>query len=160
MTAIKGVAILALALLPTLAAAQTVYKYRRPDGTIIYSDAPVHGAKLIGRFQLVPVPAPDVPETRPQPAGADPDERARTRLESLNAADAEIKAADQALKDAQERQQAGVEPLPGERIANVGARTSRLSPEYFERQQQLADDVEAAQARLDQAYRIRNDLRD
>lgn len=160
MTMIKGVAVLALAALPLLVAAQTVYKYERPDGTVVYSDVPVHGGRLIGRFQLVPLPASETPESRAQPSAKDPNEQARLRFEALGAADAEIKAAEQALKDAQERQQAGVEPLEGERIGNVGGRTSRFGPEYFERQRQLADEVDAAQARLDRAYRIRNELRD
>jgi hypothetical protein len=160
MTIIKGLAVLTLAALPLLGAAQTVYKYARPDGTVVYSDVPVHGAKLVGRFQLVPLPASETPESRVQPTGKGPDERARLRFEALGAADAEIKAADQALKDAQERQQAGVEPLEGERIGNAGGRNSRLGPGYFERQRRLADDVDAAQARLDQAYKIRDDLRD
>jgi len=160
MTMIKGVAVLSLAALPLLGIAQTVYKYERPDGTVVYSDAPVHGAKLIGRFQLVPLAAPENPEPRVRPGANDPDERARLRVEALDAADAELKAADQALKDAQERQQAGVEPLPDERIGNAGGLTSRFRPRYFARQRQLADDVDAAQARLDRAYRIRNDLRE
>jgi hypothetical protein len=160
MTIIKGLAVLTLAALPLLGAAQTVYKYARPDGTVVYSDVPVHGARLIGQFQLVPLPVPEIPESRVQPGGKDPDEQARLRLQALGAADADIKAAEQALKDAQERQQAGVEPLEGERIGNVGGRTTRFGPEYFERQRQLADDVDAAQARLDQAYKIRNELRD
>lgn len=160
MTMIKGVAVLAFAALPALGAAQTVYKYERPDGTVVYSDVPVHGGRLVGRFQLVPLPAPENPEPRVRPRGNDPDEQARLRVEALDAAVAEIKAAEQALKDAQERQQAGVEPLPGERIGNVGGRTSRFGPEYFERQRRLADEVDAAQARLDRAYRIRNELRD
>ena len=159
MTMIKGVSVLALAALPLLGSAQTVYKYERPDGTVVYSDVPVHGAKLVGRFELVPLPAPETPESRVQPPGNGPDERARRRFDALGAVDAEIKAADQALKDAQELQQAGVEPLEGERIGNVGGH-SRFGPEYFERQRRLADDVDAAHARLDRAYKTLNELRD
>ena len=163
MTKIKGVVFLALALLPGLAAAQTVYKYQHRDGTIVYSDTPIHGAKLIGQFQLVPLPPQETRVIPAQPSGSTADERARARVEALNAADAEIKAAEQALKEAQERQQAGVEPLPGERLGTrspTGRQFSHFTPEYFDRQRQLADDVDAAQARLDQAYKIRNDLRD
>ena len=163
MTKIKGVVFLALALLSGLAAAQTVYKYRHRDGTIVYSDTPIHGAKLIGQFELVPLPPQETREIPAWPPAGSVDERARARVEALNAADAEIKAADRALKEAQERQQAGVEPLPGERLGSLsptGRQFSHFTPEYFDRQRQLADDVEAAQARLDEAYRIRNDLRD
>jgi len=45
-------------------------------------------------------------------------------------------------------------------VGNAVARTSRLRPEYFERQRQLGDEVAQAQPRLDRAYRIRNELRE
>ncbi len=82
-----------------------------------------------------------------------------SRAQALEAAVAEIKAAEQALRDAEDRQQRAVEPLPGERLANVGGRT-RLGPAYFERQRAMAAEVDAARARLDEAYRLRNQLRD
>ena len=81
------------------------------------------------------------------------------RTQALEAAAAEIKAAEQALREAQDRQQKAVEPLPGERARNVDGR-SRLSPEYFERQQARAAEVDAARARLDEAHRQRNRLRE
>jgi hypothetical protein len=163
MTPIKGlvVLILVLALAPRWAAADTLYKYRRPDGTTLYSDVPLRGAKLIGRFQLVPVPPPAKagPARPARGAAKDPDELARQRVENLDAADAAIKAAERSLKDALERQQAGVEPLAGERLGNVGGR-SRLTPDYFERQRALAAEADAARDRLDEAFRQRNELRD
>jgi len=81
------------------------------------------------------------------------------RAKALDAAVAEIKAAEQALKEAEERQKQAVEPLPGERAANVDGR-SRLGPEYFERQRAREAEVEAARKRLEEAYRARNQLRD
>ena len=163
MTPIKGLVALVLALAPAFAAAETVYKYQRPDGSIVYSDVPLRGAKLIGRFVLVP--APPVPRSesgRPaRGAVTDPSEIARQRVQDLDAADAAIKAADQSLKEALERQQAGVEPQPGERLGIVGVgRRSRLTPDYFERQRTLAAEVDAARARLEEAYRQRNQLRE
>jgi hypothetical protein len=109
-----------------------------------------------------------VPRTEPgRPArGAvtDPNEIARQRVQDLDAADAAIKAADQSLKEALERQQAGVEPQPGERLGIVGGhsvgRRSRLTPDYFKRQRALAAEVDAAHARLDEAYRQRNRVRE
>ena len=163
MTSIKGLVafILVLALAPRLAAADTVYKYQRPDGSTLYSDVPLRGAKLIGRFQLIPVPpaAKAGPARSARGAAEDPDELARQRVQDLDAADAAIKAAEQSLKEALEHQQAGVEPLAGERLGNVGGR-SRLTPDYFERQRALAAEVDAARARLDEAFRQRNQLRD
>ena len=162
MTPIKGLVAFVLALAPAVAAAESVYKYQRPDGSTVYSDVPLSGAKLIGRFDLIPVAAPE--KARPagpeRGAAKDPGELARQRAQDLEAADAAIKEAEQSLKEALERQQAGVEPLPGERLGNVGARTSRLGPQYFERQRALAAEVDAARARLDEAYRQRNQLRE
>ena len=163
MTPIKGlvVLILVLALAPRLTAAETVYKYRRPDGSTLYSDVPLRGAKLIGRFELVPVPPPARarPAMPERGAAKDPDELARRRVQDLDAADAAIKPAEQSLKEALERQQAGVEPFAGERLGNVDRR-SRLTPDYFARQRSLAAEVDAARARLDEAFRQRNELRD
>lgn len=78
---------------------------------------------------------------------------------ALEAAVAEIKAAEQALREAEDRQKLAVEPLPGERAANVDGR-SRLTPEYFERQRVRAAEVDTARARLEAAHRRRNQLRD
>jgi uncharacterized protein DUF4124 len=153
MTVIKGITALILATLAPLVAAETVYKYQRPDGKVIYSDSPVEGAKLIGHFELVP--APDSP---PRPAADDGS--TERRAAALDAADARLKAADQALKDSLERQQQAVEPLPGERLGNVGGTNTRLAPEYFARQRAAAAEVEAARAELDDAYRARNQARE
>jgi hypothetical protein len=160
MTLIKGLVAIALMLSTGFAAAETVFKYQRPDGTIIYSGVPVRGARLIGRFELVPAPPARAEPARPERSAArDPNEIARQRVQDLDAADAAVKAADQSLNEALERQQAGVEPLAGERLGNVDGR-SRLTPPYFERQHALAAEVAAARARLDEAYRRRNQLRD
>ena len=61
--------------------------------------------------------------------------------------------------------QQAVEPLAGERLGNVSKsgsdkHSSRLGPDYFTRQQRAADEVAAARARLDEAYRLRNELRE
>ena len=161
MTPIKGLVAFVLALAPAVAAAESVYKYQRHDGSIVYSDVPLRGARLIGRFELVPVPAPAraVHAMPGRGAATDPDELARQRVQDLDAADAAIKEAEQSLKEALERQQAGVEPLAGERRGNVDGR-SRLTPAYFERQRALAAAVDAARARLDEAYRQRNQFRE
>jgi hypothetical protein len=158
MTAIKGIVALILATGMAAAAAETVYKYERPDGKVIYSDSPVQGAKLIGQFELVPAPA-STQSSRGEPPRRPADATADRRGLALDAADERIKAADQALKDAQERQQQGVEPLAGERLGIVGGRT-RLAPDYFARQRGNAADVDAARANLDEAYRLRNEVRE
>lgn len=161
MTAIKGIVALALAAAMASAAAETVYKYERPDGKVIYSDSPVQGAKLIGQFELVPAPVSTEPRRgeparRPAATGGTAERKAL----ALDAADARIKAADQALKETLERQQQAVEPLPGERLGNAGGRSSRLTPAYFARQQAAVAAVDAARAGLDEAYRLRNEARE
>jgi len=156
MTAIKGIVVLFAAASAIPALADTVYKYERPDGRLIYSDSPVKGAKLIGQFDLVPSPPA---EPAPPPAKTSADEIADRRGAALDEADARIKAADRALTAALERQQKGMEPLPGERVGNVGGH-SRLAPGYFARQQDYAADVDAARAALDEAYRLKNAVRD
>jgi hypothetical protein len=158
MTAIKGIVALVLATGMAAAAAETVYKYERPDGMVVYSDAPVRGAKLIGQFELVPVPAA-TELSRGEPPRRPADTTADRRAAALDEADAQIKAAGQALKDAQEGQQQGVEPLAGERLGLVGGH-SRLAPGYFARQRDDAADVDAARANLDEAYRLRNEVRE
>jgi hypothetical protein len=158
-TAIKGIVALAAALAPLAWAADIVYKYRRPDGSVVYTDAPLPGARLIGRYQLLPREPAGASEGAAPRGAADPDEQARQRSFSLQEVDERIKAGELALKEAQDRQQAGVEPLEGERIANV-QRGSRFRPEYFARQKQLADEVQRAQIELDEAYRQRSELRD
>lgn len=161
MTAIKGIVAFILATGAASAAAETVYKYQRPDGKVIYSDSPVKGAKLIGQFELVPAPASAAPtQGEPPRPSAGTDDGADSRARALEAADARIKAADQVLKDAQERQQRAVEPQPGERQGNTGGATSRLTPEYFARQRAAEEEVDAARSELDQAYRLRNEVRE
>ena len=164
MPTIKGIVALFLAAAAAFAFADTVYKYQRPDGAVIYSDAPIHGAKLIGRFELVPSPPAASPPQEETPRRAAPSEDPGRRRALLDEADARLKAADQALKDAEERQQRAVEPLPGERLGTVGGGTvsgrSRLTPEYFARQRAMAAEVDAARAELDQAYRMRNEVRE
>jgi hypothetical protein len=62
------------------------------------------------------------------------------------------------LEDARKRQQAGVEPLPGERTGNKGG-GSRLNGMYWTRQELLARDVANAEAMLKEAAASRNRLR-
>ena len=155
MTAIKGIVALLLVASPALAAADTIFKYQRPDGRIVYSDSTVKGAKRIGVLDL-PAPPPVVPRVEPRRFSS---ELAETRRAELAEADAEIRQATLALRAAEERQKQGVEPLPGERLGMVGG-NSRLSEAYFSRQQDLATEVDMARARLNEAFRLRNEARE
>lgn len=91
-------------------------------------------------------------------AGAQEQDRAA----ALDQAYDEMVAAQAALQRAEEAKQSGVEPLPGERLGTVspsGERRSRLSDEYWQRQQLLEKDVEEARTRLDEALARWNALR-
>ena len=152
---------LALTLLAGAAEAGPVYKYRLPDGRIVYTSDKIPNAKLL--------------DTLPEPALAQPVDSARQgRLEqdrreaelavarslaTLAAADAEITAAGRALRGAKALQQAGVEPGEGDRIGTVRSGRGRASDAYLERQQTLQDAVDAAQQRLDKAHEARNAAR-
>ena len=77
---------------------------------------------------------------------------------ALDRAYEEVLVARKLLQEAEQRQQAGVEPLPGERLGIAGG-GSRLGPEYSVRQEKLEKAVEKARARLDEAYRRWNEVR-
>jgi len=80
--------------------------------------------------------------------------------QTIDAAAAEVAAAEKALAEAKRRLSEGEEPLPGERtgIAGSGGR-SRLNEAYFKRQETLKKAVEDAEKRLEQANARRNAAR-
>lgn len=67
-------------------------------------------------------------------------------------------AAQKALEEAKQRRNRGADPLPGERIGTAKS-TSRLGPQYFERQRALEQDVALAQWRYEQALERWNAVR-
>jgi hypothetical protein len=142
--------------------AQAVYKYRTPDGRIVYSSEAVPGAKLLGTVRE-PLPQQPVDAKRQERIKRERDavnQSSSQRLNALSAADAEIKAASAALAEARAKQAAGVEPLEGERIGTVrGGGEGRPRDIYLDRQKHLQDAVDEAQRRLDQAYEARNAAR-
>jgi len=125
MTPIKGLVALVLALAPAVAAAGKRIQVSAPPTGRPSIRRPRERSRLIGRFELVPVPSP-ARRAREAERGAarNPDELARQRVQDLEAADAAIKEPEQSLEEALERQQAGVEPWR-ERLATSAARTSR-----------------------------------
>ena len=160
--------------------AREVYKYRMPDGKILYTNEVSITGKLL-EVLPAPAPAPRVIESerlakmkRYQEEG----ERAVSkRIGTLDAVDAEIRLALQMLENAKAAAAAGVEPLPGESMGNrrrpktggAGAgstapvefepATSRLSEPYWERQRALGNAVDDARRRLDAAYLARDQTR-
>ena len=109
-------------------AAQTVYKYRHPDGRIEYSNKVLRGAVLLETIQgapavstVAPAPAPRglTPAERRQ--GAVLDSRVSDRIAAREAAWLELRQATAALAAAEARLAAGLEPLPGEAGALAGS---------------------------------------
>jgi hypothetical protein len=145
------------------AMAQTLYKSTDRDGRVSYADEPAPGAVKVERLQVVPA-TPDDPvraaaeSERLRQQAEQTRERERQREAALNQAHAEVLAALDALKQAQQRREAGVEPLPGERLGLRGG-GSRLAPSYFARQRDLDREVNEAQQSLDKAYARRNEFR-
>jgi hypothetical protein len=132
------------------AQAQPLYKSTMPDGSVIYSEKPVAGARRVET--LAPPPA----STGVELVKPEERERLEQRLKERAAESAKreraIAAARRELERAQAALAAGKEPLPGERIGIAGGGT-RLSEEYWERQKKLESAVEAARRKLDEAMR-------
>ena len=143
------------------AEAGTIYKQQLPDGSVVYADHRIKGAKLLYKVSIPDEMAPPVGQAAaPRPKAEAPalDKRLRERSEALDLAQREIVGAGQALEKAKHQLEAGKEPLPGE-IQSSAAGGSRVLPEYYDRVKKLEDGVAQAQARLDRAYEARNQLR-
>jgi hypothetical protein len=178
----RTAALAACLLLIEAAQAQTVYKYRRPDGRTIYSNKPEPGLELIETFEYKfsdPAPA----RSAAAQGEAEGEARVTKRLDDLQAAWTEVQDARAALALAEERLRAGSEMQEGDRIGIVtgaappavggvprtgrpatggtmrGAVRSRPSPEYVARVEALEADAASARARLDAALRRYNELR-
>lgn len=125
--------------------AQIIYKSTMPDGRVIYSTEPVRGAKRVET--MTPTETTGVRPVGPK------DEKALQQREMQREQQAtrqnEIQQAEQALHDAEAAQATGKEPVPGERQGTAGG-ASRLTDEYWERQQALAVAVAEARKRLDE----------
>jgi hypothetical protein len=158
------------------AAAETVYKYRRADGRTLYSNRLIQGLELIETFEyrFEPPPAAAAGSEEAAARRAEISRRIERRLADLQQGWDEVQEAQKALAAAEEKLGAGAEPLEEERFimrgpmapkspAVGGPKGQRLGggvrQEYFERQQKLQADVDAARARLDAALRRYNQLR-
>ncbi len=145
--------------------ATTVYRQVLPDGRIIYSDEPVKGSKIDQTITVEPpikgnpwtAESGAKPLARPK-ADSTPVRKVATpasQRKSLEQASADVVRAEMQLEDARKRQQAGVEPLEGERTGIVGG-GSRLNETYDVRQKWLEREVTQAEARLKSAIKERD----
>ena len=147
----KSVVAALLVLAAANAGAQGVYKYTDRDGRVVYTDDPRAGggqARRVENHSSSVTPA----------AGAGPASRglledADRRETALDRAVDEVAAAHAGLREAEERKEAGVEPIEGERQGR------RFRDEYWFRQEALQRDVDTARWRLNDAHARRNALR-
>lgn len=143
------------------AVAQRIYKQQLPDGSVVYADHRIKGAKLLYQVEMPDVPAP--PAARADAAGSSADaaaldKRMRERARALDRTQREIVDAERALEEAKRQLEAGKELLPGE-IQTSAAGGTRVLPEYYDRIKKLEENATKAQTRLDRAYSERNQLR-
>jgi len=131
-----------------------VYDWHEPDGVAVLSN--IAPPSNITKYSVkeVDVPAPSAKE---QAAAVGRLTQYRVALaQQMATANDDVELAQMSLDQALHAQQIGREPLPGERLHNVNG-TSRLGPMYFKRQAELQAAVEAAQERLNEAYRERSE---
>lgn len=153
---IKASGLLAAIVLAPPASAE-IYRWTDADGRVHYGDrraAPA--AQGEARPDLAHAAEPASPPAIESPSAVR--ERVRARLAALEQAHSDIVKAQNALRQALEQRERGLEPLPGERLGMAGA-GSRLAPAYFERQARLEEEVRRARAQLDAAHAARNELR-
>ena len=136
----------------TSALAQAVYRYKDSQGNTVYTDKPPAGNDTVQRLEVPPQPA--------QPPARGQSDAEKRLLEAANRRSAEfdraaehVVAAFNALRAAEARRDGGVEPEEGDRSGRF------LRGQYYQRLQALEREVQAAQARLDEAMARRNALR-
>lgn len=149
----------------------TMKAYRQilPDGRIVYSDKRIEGAKIDETITVDPPIKGNVWTTESGKRPAIPPQTKKTPVnrvaaipkpgtqKTLGDANADVTHAEMLLEDAKKRQQAGVEPLPGERTGTVSGK-SRLNDAYKVRQQALAQAVADAETTLKKAIAERDAL--
>jgi hypothetical protein len=143
------------------AVAQKIYKQQLPDGSVVYADHRIKGAKLLYQVTMPDVQPPPVARADASGTSAEAaalDKRLRERTNALDRTQREIVDAERALEEAKRQLEAGKELLPGELQSSATGGT-RVLPEYHERIKKLEDNVAKAQIRLDRVYSERNQLR-
>ena len=136
----------------TSALGQGVYRYKDSQGNTVYTDKPPAGNDTVQRLEIPPQPAQS-PARGQSDAEKKLLEAANRRSADLDRAASDVVAAFNALRAAEARRDAGVEPEEGDRSGRF------LRGQYYQRLQALERDVQAAQARLDEALARRNALR-
>ncbi|MFZ5558410.1 MAG: DUF4124 domain-containing protein [Pseudomonadota bacterium] len=138
-----------------VALAQTVYRSTMPDGRVIFGDSPAPGAAKVETMRTPSPPTVAPPATPEQVQRVQ--EAAGERAEQRRDAQQRLEEARNELSRAEEAVATGKEPLPGERLGIAGGGT-RLSDEYWARQQRLKDAVAEAQRKIEAAQAELNRL--
>jgi len=109
------------------AAGDTIYKYRQPDGRMVYSNRPLPDGVLLETFEYrFPEPAQAQPEPESDKQRLEAEERIRGHLAALERAWQELEDARKALASAEERLRLEGGPMEGE--ARQLAGPERLPP--------------------------------
>jgi hypothetical protein len=124
--------------------AQTMYRSTMPDGRVIFGDKPAPGAERVETINPSSRPANTAP---PASGNEEASQQLELQRQQRAAHQRDIREAEEALRAAKAAQAAGKEPLPGERRGNANG-TSRLTEEYWARQNALKADVAKARKRL------------
>lgn len=153
--------IFALFAIPCLGTAQTIYKVQTSDGSVLFTDNPPPGSKVLEERVAQSTPRPAPPPTTKQAVPTPPMAAAAPmpgQSTTIDAAMQELGASQAALQVAKRRLELGREPLPGERRGLAGG-GSRLTPEYEARIASLEREVADAEARVQRAQAARNAAR-
>jgi hypothetical protein len=155
---------------PTKGGSTVIYRQVMPDGRIVYSDKAQKGGKVDRTIQLEPAikgnlwttesgsrPAV-VPQIERTPVRKVPSSTASGNSKTSDEANSDVIRAEMFLEDARKRQEAGIEPLPGERTG-IRSGGSRLNEAYEARQKLLAREVIYAEALLKKAIEDRDKSR-
>ena len=138
------------------AMAESIYKSVMPDGRVMYGQQPQPGARTVKKSTV------DTSNTGVKPLSKTEIEsierRAQERSRVLDETLKSVQTAEADLRVAEIDREAGIEPLPGERLGIVG-RGTRLSEAYWRRQQILEEHVEAARQLLKNVRQGYNDAR-
>jgi hypothetical protein len=150
--------------------AGTIYRHVMPDGRIVYADRMLPGGRIDHTITVDRPIKGNIWTVEPSSNPALTSSNRRTSIKrvavppvpgkrmTLDEATSEVIRAEMQLEDAKRQQEAGIEPLPGERTGNA-AGGSRLNEAYFERQKLLAKYVGYAETMLKKAIEDRNKLR-
>ncbi len=149
-------ALISAQVLVTDAMAESIYKSVMPDGRVMYGQQPQPGARTVEKSTI------NVGDTGINPVSKAEIEsinrRAQERSRVLDETLKSVQTAETDLRVAEVDREAGIEPLPGERLGIVG-RGTRLSEAYWRRQQILEERVDTARQLLKNARQGYNEAR-